>query len=384
MNMESAGRHVACLCATGMRVLRLKSLATGIRTLSYDINSQVVPNQADPVQSHKSVMTKEVLAMLEPKSRETFIDMTFGAGGHTREILLAAEGVKVFGLDRDPTAYHLAVEMSKKFPDLPRCLQEEGVTEESIDGILIDAGCSSMQLDDPHRGFSLSKNCPLDLRMDGERFEDEMLTLQNVQHKRYPKEPTGADVINILDARSLAKIFKVYGEEKHAKKIAQAIIDARFMLQKITTTSQLADLVANTLNHDFRLDKLKRRSHSATKVFQALRIFVNNELNELNYAMEVAFRYLRPGGRLVVLTFHSLEDRIIKQHMLGIDLDEPLSPTLTQKYKNAARWHSQGEMNLILNKHWLPINNKVIVPTEEEVLQNARARSAKLRAAKKL
>ncbi|XP_076310926.1 12S rRNA N(4)-cytidine methyltransferase METTL15 isoform X4 [Tachypleus tridentatus] len=369
MNMESAGRHVACLCATGMRVLRLKSLATGIRTLSYDINSQVVPNQADPVQSHKSVMTKEVLAMLEPKSRETFIDMTFGAGGHTREILLAAEGVKVFGLDRDPTAYHLAVEMSKKFPDLPRCLQEEGVTEESIDGILIDAGCSSMQLDDPHRGFSLSKNCPLDLRMDGER---------------YPKEPTGADVINILDARSLAKIFKVYGEEKHAKKIAQAIIDARFMLQKITTTSQLADLVANTLNHDFRLDKLKRRSHSATKVFQALRIFVNNELNELNYAMEVAFRYLRPGGRLVVLTFHSLEDRIIKQHMLGIDLDEPLSPTLTQKYKNAARWHSQGEMNLILNKHWLPINNKVIVPTEEEVLQNARARSAKLRAAKKL
>ncbi|XP_013783463.1 probable methyltransferase-like protein 15 homolog [Limulus polyphemus] len=380
MNMESAGRHITHLCATGMRVLRLKSLAAGIRPLSYDIRSQVVPNHADPVQRHKPVMTKEVLAMLEPKSRETFIDMTFGAGGHTREILLAAENLKVFGLDRDPTACYLASEMSKTFPnslvpllgkfsELPKLLQQEGVKEESIDGILLDAGCSSMQLDDPCRGFSLSKNCPLDLRMDGER---------------YPGEPTGADVINTLDARSLAKIFKTYGEEKQAKKIAQAIIDARFMLQKITTSSQLADLVASTLNHDFRLDKLKRKSHSATKVFQALRIFVNNELNELNYAMEVAFRYLRPGGRLVVLTFHSLEDRIIKRHMLGIDLDEPLSPSLTQKYKNAARLHSQNEMNLIMTKRWLPINNKVIVPTEEEVLKNPRARSAKLRAAKKL
>ncbi|XP_023219921.1 probable methyltransferase-like protein 15 [Centruroides sculpturatus] len=225
-----------------------------------------------------------------------------------------------------------------------------------------------MQFSNPQRGFALSANGPLDMRMDGERF---------------PNQPTASDVVNNLDFPSLVKIFKIYGEERYAKKIAQVLIDARFMMKKIRTTQELADIVSVVVTEP-RLDKLERKAHSATKVFQALRIFVNNELNELNYGMEMAYQYLKRGGRVVTLTFHSLEDRIIKRHLMDIDINEPVSSSLSQKYKNASLWHSEENMKDIMSKRWCPINKKVITPTEEEIELNPRSRSAKLRAAMKI
>lgn len=327
---------------------------------------------------HIPVMSREVIQFLDPQEQQIYIDMTFGAGGHSKQILNCQQNIKLYGLDRDPTAYREALKIAEvnsnfvpllgRFSELPRILIKHGVKEGSVDGILFDLGCSSMQFDNPHRGFALSSNGPLDMRMDGERF---------------PDQPTAADAINNLDFPSLVKIFKVYGDEKHAKKIAQVIIDARFMMKKIQTTQELADIV-NTVLPEHRTDSLGRKAHSATKVFQALRIFVNNELNELNYGMKVAYQYLKPGGRVVVLSFHSLEDRIVKRHLIDIDINEPVSSTISQKCKNAALWYSKQNMNDLMTKHWWCINKKVVIPTEEEVEFNPRSRSAKLRAAIKI
>lgn len=328
---------------------------------------------------HKPVMVNEVLDMLQPQKGKVFVDMTYGAGGHTQEILKSADDVRVFALDRDPYAHSLALTMAKtyndrlipllgKFSDLEHLLSENGVSHASVDGFLFDAGCSSMQFDMAGRGFALSSNGPLDMRMDGNRI---------------PDHPTAADVVNNLDEASLAKIIKTYGEERLAKPIAQAIVEARFMFRPLRTTQELADLVASVACKDERVDKLQRPSHAATKTFQALRIFVNNELNELSYGCELAHQYLKDNGRLVALTFHSLEDRIIKRHLHGIDLDEPLSTSMSQKYRNANSWHSKEEVLEVLEKRWTPLSRKVILPTEEEVAQNPRSRSAKLRAAAK-
>ncbi|GIY77878.1 12S rRNA N4-methylcytidine methyltransferase [Caerostris darwini] len=333
----------------------------------------------DQKYGHTPVMSEEVIEALNPKDKEVFIDMTFGAGGHTRHLLNAAS-IKLYCLDRDPCAYEKAVKLSKeygasvipllgKFSEMQLLLTEHSVKPNSIDGILIDAGCSSMQMDSAERGFSVSKNGPLDMRMDGERFSD---------------QPTAADVLNNLDVPSLVKIFKVYGEEKHAKKIAQALFDAKYMLTTINTTHELAELVQSTLGCEERFDKLNRSAHVATKIFQALRIFVNDELNELNYAMEMAHKYLRPGGKVAVLTFHSLEDRIIKRHLLGIDMDEPVTHSVSQKYKNANHYVLLNEVNELYKKKWKPLYKNVITASEEEIDANPRSRSAKLRVAEKI
>ncbi|XP_035221476.1 12S rRNA N4-methylcytidine methyltransferase-like isoform X2 [Stegodyphus dumicola] len=262
---------------------------------------------------HTPVMPNEVLKALQPSDNQVFLDMTFGAGGHSRHLLNTA-AIKLYCLDRDPIAYEKAVKLSKeyrssvtpllgRFSEVQDVLKEVGVLPNSIDGILIDAGCSSMQMDCPERGFSVSKNGPLDMRMDGSSEE--------------------------------------------------------------------------------RFDKLRRASHSATKIFQGLRIFVNNELNELNYAMEMAHLFLKPGGRIAVITFHSLEDRVVKRHFLGIDMDEPVSQSLSQKYANAALWHAKAEIDELYSKRWTPLYKHVIKPSSEEVAANPRSRSAKLRAALK-
>ncbi|XP_035221475.1 probable methyltransferase-like protein 15 homolog isoform X1 [Stegodyphus dumicola] len=327
---------------------------------------------------HTPVMPNEVLKALQPSDNQVFLDMTFGAGGHSRHLLNTA-AIKLYCLDRDPIAYEKAVKLSKeyrssvtpllgRFSEVQDVLKEVGVLPNSIDGILIDAGCSSMQMDCPERGFSVSKNGPLDMRMDG---------------SRYPDEPTAADVLSSLDVPSLVKIFKIYGEEKRSKKVAQALFDARYMLKSINTTYELADLIEGILDGEERFDKLRRASHSATKIFQGLRIFVNNELNELNYAMEMAHLFLKPGGRIAVITFHSLEDRVVKRHFLGIDMDEPVSQSLSQKYANAALWHAKAEIDELYSKRWTPLYKHVIKPSSEEVAANPRSRSAKLRAALK-
>lgn len=327
---------------------------------------------------HVPVLADEVIENLDPQPNQTFIDMTFGAGGHTKRILQSAPDAKIYALDRDPTAYQNAIELSKEFPnqifpmlgkfsELPKKLQEFSVRPNSIDGILFDFGCSSMQFDVAERGFSISKNGYLDMRMDKDRF---------------PNQPTAADILSNIDEAELAKIIKVYGEEKYAKKIARSIVEARYAYKPIKTTKELADLVTACLKDDFRADK-PRHSHVATKVFQALRIFVNNELNEINYGLVIAQKYLKLEGRLVTITFHSLEDTIIKRHLMGNTIDNVANP-VPLKYTSHTLLHDQDMVDTFLQTNWRQLHKHVITPKPSEIEANYRSRSAKLRVAVKI
>ncbi|XP_071393369.1 12S rRNA N4-methylcytidine (m4C) methyltransferase [Centroberyx affinis] len=255
-----------------------------------------------------------------------------------------------------------------RFSELEAMLPKMKIKPGSIDAVLLDAGCSSMQMDQPERGFSLSKDGPLDMRMDG---------------ARYPDMPCAADVVNALDQQALASILTAYGEERHARKIASAIVEAR-SVYPITRTQQLASVVAGSFPAAAiyaRKDQLQRPSHVATKTFQALRIFVNDELNELYAGLCAAQAVLRPGGRLCVLTFHSLEDRLVKRFLQGDDLS-----TLNQR-RFHRRKRGEGKEEVEEGKtdggsvHWFPLRRKVITPQVEDVKENPRGRSAKLRAA---
>ncbi|GCB70881.1 hypothetical protein scyTo_0001397 [Scyliorhinus torazame] len=337
-----------------------------------------------PHSRHKPVMVKEVLSYLSPKPGQIFLDMTFGAGGHTKMILSQAPDISVFALDRDPVAYEIAEQVSQeyhgrfrpllgRFSELESLLMASGVATNTFDGVLIDAGCSSMQLDVPLRGFALSKDGPLDMRMDGDR---------------YPDMPTAADVVNALDQQSLASILRIYGEERHAKKIAAAIAQAR-SIYPITHTQQLASIVAGALPASAmyaRKDLLQRPAHVATKTFQALRIFVNDELNELYRGLRTAHKFLKPQGRLVALTFHSLEDRIVKRVFHSVDLSERPNLSARQKIRQGLRRQEEDEPCHAeqRNLNWSNIQKKVLTPDLQEVQENPRGRSAKLRAALKL
>uniref|UniRef100_A0A3B4BFS1 12S rRNA N(4)-cytidine methyltransferase METTL15 n=1 Tax=Periophthalmus magnuspinnatus TaxID=409849 RepID=A0A3B4BFS1_9GOBI len=316
----------------------------------------------------------------QPCSRrpEVVLDMTFGGGGHSKAILNSAPDVTVLALDRDPTAIHLAEDLAKEYPgrvkpilgrfsELLSLLSHMRIPERSVDAVLLDAGCSSMQMDQAQRGFALSKDGPLDMRMDGDR---------------YPDMPHAADVVNTLDQQALASILSAYGEERRAWKIASAVVEAR-RSSPITTTRQLAAVVAGAFPPAAvyaRKDRLNRPSHLATKTFQALRIFVNDELNELHAGLRAAQTALRPGGRLVVITFHSLEDRLVKRFLQGEDmsnLDEFHFEQKQRKEKYAERPKQRSE-------HWAPIKRKVVTPEKQEMLENPRGRSAKLRAVLRL
>ncbi|XP_033645882.1 probable methyltransferase-like protein 15 [Asterias rubens] len=334
---------------------------------------------------HIPVMREEVIAALSPQHNRIFVDMTFGAGGHTRALLKQGVDTQVYGLDRDPVAFDLAQRMAEKFKgrlhpllgrfsELETLLQDEGLGPNSVDGILIDAGCSSVQFDTPERGFALSKDGPLDMRMDQDR---------------YPNQPTAADVVNSLDSTTLAKLFKTYGEESHAKRIATAIVEYRQKYRPITTTMELATVISCAFSHTesrIKRDKIGRSAHVATKTFQGLRIFVNNELNELSSGLEMAGKFLRPGGKLAILSFHSLEDRIVKRFFQGREVNEK-GRSIHQKrqssgdiLKSSITDNDEEDARL-----WDPLNrNKVILPSEEEVERNPRSRSAKLRVAVKL
>ncbi|XP_053138816.1 12S rRNA N4-methylcytidine (m4C) methyltransferase isoform X3 [Hemicordylus capensis] len=321
------------------------------------------------------------------------LDMTFGAGGHTKALLQKAMDIKIYALDRDPMAYELAQQLSKYHPQQIQALlgqfsQAEvlltsvGVQPGSLDGVLLDAGCSSMQLDTPERGFSLRKDGPLDMRMDG---------------GRYPDMPTAADVVNALDQQALASILRTYGEEKHAKKIASAVVQAR-SIYPITRTQQLASIVAGAFPEAAlyaRKDFLQRPTHVATKTFQALRIFVNNELHELYEGLKAAEKFLKPGGRLVTLSFHSLEDRIVKRFLHGIDMSEKFNLNIRQKIRQMGNNSSEQEhyddgiddeelSNGNGNSKWTAIQKKVLTPQAKDNENNPRGRSAKLRGAIKL
>ncbi|XP_053245679.1 12S rRNA N4-methylcytidine (m4C) methyltransferase isoform X1 [Podarcis raffonei] len=315
------------------------------------------------------------------------LDMTFGAGGHTKALMQEAADIKIYALDRDPTAYQLAQRLSESHPQQIQALlgqfsQAEalltlaGVQPGSLDGVLLDAGCSSMQLDTPERGFSLRKDGPLDMRMDG---------------GRYPDMPTAADVVNALDQQALASILRTYGEERHAKKIASAVVQAR-SIYPITRTQQLASIVAGAFPDAAlyaRKDLLHRPTHVATKTFQALRIFVNNELHELFAGLKAAEKLLKPGGRLVAISFHSLEDRIIKRFLHGIDISEKFNLSVRQKIRQVEKNSSENEEEDELssgtsNSRWTSIQKKVVTPQAKDIKDNPRGRSAKLRAAIKM
>ncbi|XP_039924160.1 12S rRNA N4-methylcytidine (m4C) methyltransferase [Hirundo rustica] len=336
---------------------------------------------------HIPVMLEEVVNCLSPQPGQRFLDMTFGAGGHTRALLEKASDITVYALDRDPTAYEIAQQLSKAYPEqiqplLGQFSQSEsllissGVQPGTLDGILLDAGCSSMQFDTPERGFSLQKDGPLDMRMDSDR---------------YPDMPTAADVVNALDQQALASILRTYGEERHAKKIASAIVQAR-SIYPITRTQQLASIVAGAFPASAlyaRKDLLQRPAHVATKTFQGLRIFVNDELHELFIGLKTAEKFLKPGGRLVALSFHSLEDRIIKRFLHGIDMTEKYNLGSKQKIRQALKKSSKGEDTQESpcgksNTKWIFIQKKVLTPQAKDIQTNPRGRSAKLRAAIKL
>lgn len=353
-------------------------LAPSLRRFSVHHAAKPINNQ-NKIRPHIPVMLNETLEHLKPCDDEIYIDMTFGAGGHTRKILDSAENVKVFALDRDPTAHNFAHEMSKEYPnrlfpllgrfsELPSLLNQYGMKFNSIDGILFDFGCSSMQFDDGSRGFAISKDGALDMRMDRDRFSE---------------QPTCAEILAKIDEEELSKILKVYGEEKNAKKIARAIIDTRYALKKLQTTKELADVVNSVCGSEVRIDKLNRPAHTATKTFQALRIFINNELNEINYGMLLAQRYLKIGGRLIAITFHSLEDTIVKRHIMG-NITDDVANEVPLKYISHLLYHDEIKLNEMFETCWHQLHKHVLTPKYEEIEENPRSRSAKFRAVVKI
>uniref|UniRef100_A0A3Q0RDD0 12S rRNA N(4)-cytidine methyltransferase METTL15 n=1 Tax=Amphilophus citrinellus TaxID=61819 RepID=A0A3Q0RDD0_AMPCI len=369
--------HLAAWRAWRRLKLRLHSSFVGASSGPGPVDRSEDPSAASAEKSpHTPVMLKEVLQYLDIKPAQVVLDMTFGGGGHTKAILSTVPEVTVLALDRDPTAISLAQQLAKehigrvkpilgRFSELEDLLSNLNVKPGSIDAALLDAGCSSMQMDEAERGFSLSKDGPLDMRMDGDR---------------YPDMPCAADVVNTLDQQALASILTAYGEERHARKIASAIVETR-RISPITRTQQLASVVAGSFPAAViyaRKDRLNRPAHVATKTFQALRIFVNDELNELHAGLRVARTFLKPGGRLCVITFHSLEDRLVKRFLRGDDLSnlDHFSPR-KKSARNEKPVHEKRDGNM----YWLPLRRKVITPEKDDVRENPRGRSSKLRAA---
>ncbi|XP_035376996.1 probable methyltransferase-like protein 15 isoform X2 [Electrophorus electricus] len=339
-------------------------------------------SSGDPeCEPHTPVLLNEVLHYLDIQPGQVFLDLTFGGGGHSKAILRSVPGVTVVAADRDPVAFRLAQKLAEEYPgqvrpvlarfsQLRELLPSLGLADSGLDAALLDAGCSSMQMDVAVRGFSLSKDGPLDMRMDGDR---------------YPAMPGAADAVNALDQQALTSVLATYGEERHARKIAAAIAQAR-SFHPIVRTQQLARIVAGAFPacaEYARRDRLQRPSHVATKTFQALRVFVNDELNELVAGLQEAQRLLRPGGRLCVLTFHSLEDRIVKRFLRGEDLAAPRRGGVRQLIR-AADEEQDGEEGEAESGRWAHLRRKVVLPSKEEVQGNPRGRSAKLRAAMRL
>ncbi|XP_014205837.1 probable methyltransferase-like protein 15 homolog [Copidosoma floridanum] len=326
--------------------------------------------------SHAPVMVNETIKYLNLSPGNTIIDMTFGAGGHSKFILESVPNVKIFALDRDSVAMNFAEDLGKKYPgqiipllgkfsELPVLLKKHKVQQNSIDGILCDFGCSSMQFNTPERGFMISKDGPLDMRMDGNRC---------------PEQPTAADVLERTTHRDLYNIIKYYGEEKRARKIARAIIDTRYLFRSLKTTHELAKFIESLFPGDAGVDQLGRFQHCATKTFQALRIFVNNELNEINQGVVLANKLLKIDGRLITISFHSLEDTIVKRHLSG-NVTDSMANELPLRYRNYGKvWECKEDIMELTQSNWKMLHKHVLTPTDEEVSMNPRARSAKFRA----
>lgn len=300
---------------------------------------------------HIPVLGREAIAHLAPREGGIYVDATFGAGGYSRAIL-EVPGTRLIAIDRDRTAIAGGAELVERsagrltlvedrFSNLAEVCAAQGV--ETIDGVVMDVGVSSMQLDQAGRGFSFRLDGPLDMRMG-------------------QTGPTAADVVARASEGDLADIIYLFGEERHSRRIARAIVADR-QETPFTTTRALADLVGRVVRSK------PGDIHPATRTFQALRIFVNEELEELQSALAAAERVLKPGGRLVVVSFHSLEDRIVKNF-------------LSERSKTGGGSRHLPEVAQVAPSFQL-LTRRPVVAGEDEVAHNPRARSAKLRAAER-
>src|SRR3989442_9244159 len=307
---------------------------------------------------HRPVLLRETIELLTPERGGLFVDCTVGLGGHSEAILQASSDARVVALDRDEEALELARErltvygsrfraVHADFRELTRVLAKAKIKQAR--GILADLGVSSWQLDSPSRGFSFRHDAPLDMRMN-----------------RSSGDETAAELLGRLSEVEIARIIFDYGEERHSRRIARAIVRKREQGEPVTTTSQLVSLVERTTGPG----KL-RRIHPATRTFQALRIAVNRELENLGLFLTDAVDYLEPDGRLAVISFHSLEDRIVKR-TLGKLSGRCQCPPRVRRCICGAR------------KTVEVLTRRPITPGDEEIVVNPRARSAKLRACRKL
>lgn len=314
--------------------------------------------------SHIPVLCDKIVDFLKPKSDGVYIDGTVGLGGHSTAILkAAAPNGHIFGIDLDADALTVAKDrlqiFGERFSLINGNFAEMNVLLEShaihaVDGILLDLGVSSLQLDAPHRGFSFNHTAPLDMRMNSGHKNDAAPETM----------PTAMQVVNNSTADVLVDIFRRYGEERFAKRIAHRIVTAR-RHEPITTTTQLAEIVKQSV------PKGRFKIHPATRVFQALRIYVNAELENLMAGLDVAVTLLKPNGCLCVISFHSLEDRIVKrrfQTWARTCICPPKTPICICEHSPSVE---------ILTK-------RPVLPDATEVQHNPRARSAKLRVARKL
>lgn len=302
---------------------------------------------------HVPVLLAEVLRVMKPRDNAHYIDCTFGGGGYAHALLEAAD-CRVLGIDRDPAAIARGAEMvaryrgrltlvEGRFSDMRALLA--GAGETGTDGVVLDLGVSSFQFDEPERGFSFREDGPLDMRMS-------------------MSGPTAADLVNSADENELADIIFNYGEERHSRRIARAIVAAR----PISRTARLAEVVSKALGPAAARQKI----HPATRTFQALRIYVNDELGELERGLEAAERVLRAGGRLAVVAFHSLEDRIVKRFLAE------RSGAVAKGSRHVPEHRSDRAPTFSL------ITGRAVKPGTVETLRNPRARSARLRAAERL
>lgn len=312
----------------------------------------------DAKPEHKSVLLDEVLGFLELKNGSVLIDATLGLGGHTESILEAFDAIEVIGIDQDPAALELADERLSRFgkrfrgfhanfSEISRVAAE--ATVEAVDAIIADLGVSSMQLDDADRGFSFRSNAPLDMRMDPSADRQ-----------------TAADLLEALDEEEIANLIYRYGEERKSRRIARWIVERRDKGEPIKTTGDLANLVERAVGRSPK-DKI----HPATRTFQALRIAVNDELGILVNFITDSIDLLKPKGTLCVITFHSLEDRIVKQAFQKLSGKCFCPPRIPRCVCGAA-------------KRVEVLTRKPVVPTEAEMKVNPRSRSAKLRVCRKL
>ncbi len=312
------------------------------------------PREKETMCGHRPVLLKEVLGILEPADGSTYVDGTFGAGGYAKALLEAAD-CTVWGIDRDPDAIAGGSVLIKAYPrrlhllegrfgDMAALLKAQGVTQ--VDGIALDLGVSSMQLAARKRGFSFGEDGPLDMRM----------------------EKTGrsaADVVNQEDAETLASILSEYGEERKSRRIVRRIVELRTK-KPITRTRELAEIVACVVKQE------KSGIDPATRTFQALRIHVNDELGEIERGLHAAEILLKPHGRIAVVAFHSLEDRLVKTFLRARSGEA----TGASRHRPPAPGPAQAPSFRLLTR-------RVIRPAKAEIALNPRARSARLRAAER-